>query len=365
MEFFNTHVSDDAIDHLIKVLRSTWLNEGMYVKAFEEKLSTDFGLLNPLTLNSCTSALHLSLVCAGIKNGDEVILPAQTFIATGMAILMAGAKPIFADIDPLTGNLNPDKIQEKITERTKAIIAVHWGGFPCDMTKIHEVAKQFNLEVIEDAAHAFGASINNVPIGAISKYTCFSFQAIKFITTGDGGLICTTDLEAYEKLKRRKWFGFGKANTIRTEEGDRERNVTELGFKYHMNDLAASIGLGNLVNAKSRLAYRFHIAKLYKTAFFNFDGITLLEPKPFVNHSYWLFTMLVKDRKNFISSMKSKSIPVSVVDRRIDVNPVFGTIASDLVGQEYFDENQISIPIHEALSNEDIDTIINSILQGW
>ena len=365
MEFFHTHISDNAIHHVNEVLKSTWLNEGIYVKEFEKKLACDFGLSNPLTFNSCTSALHLSLLCAGVKANDEVILPAQTFIATGMAILMIGANPIFADIDPLTGNLDPVKIRDKITDRTKAIIAVHWGGFPCKMAEIHAIAKEFNLEVIEDAAHAFGASINNIPIGAISKFTCFSFQAIKFITTGDGGLVCTTDLDVYEILKRRKWFGFGKDNSVRTEEGDRERTVSELGFKYHMNDVAAAIGLGNLIHAKARLACRHSNANLYKTAFSNVDGITILEPGPSVNHSYWLFTMLVENRKDFIASMKSKSIPVSVIDRRIDVNPIFGGETTGLNGQEMFDKNQISIPVHEALLHEDVDKIINSILQGW
>jgi len=365
MEFYNTHISDNAIHHVSEVLKSTWLNEGVYVKEFEKKLASDFGLSNPLTFNSCTSALHLSLICAGVKADDEVILPAQTFIATGMAVLMIGAKPVFADIDPLTGNIDPAKIREKITDHTKAIIAVHWGGFPCKMAEIHAIAKEFNLEVIEDAAHAFGASINHIPIGAISKYTCFSFQAIKFITTGDGGLVCTTDLDVYNILKRRKWFGFGKDNAIRTEEGDRERTVSELGFKYHMNDVAASIGLGNLIDAKARLARRKYVAELYKSAFSDLDGITILEPDPLANHSYWLFTMLVKNRKDYIVSMKSKSIPVSVVDRRIDANPIFGEMALDLHGQEIFDENQISIPVHEALLDEDVDKIINSTRQGW
>lgn len=363
MDFFNTYVSEEAKINVNEVLNSTWLNEGKFVKKFENALNLDFGLVNPLTVNSCTSALHLSLICSNVTLGDEVILPAQTFIATGLAVLMAGAKPIFADIDPQTGNICKNSIIEKISNKTKAIIPVHWGGNPCDVKSINEIASENNLTVIEDAAHAFGASIEGKPVGSLSDITCFSFQAIKFLTTGDGGLICVKDDALYNQIKRRKWFGFDKSNLTRKFEGDRDCLINELGFKYHMNDIAAAIGLGNLVGAKERLNKRRSIANLYSNALSKIDGVKLLKKNG--EPSNWLYTILVENRIEFIKKMKSKNIPVSVVDRRIDVNPIFGGITFNLNGQEYFDEHQISLPIHEALSIEDIDFIIATILEGW
>ncbi len=363
MDFFNTYVSEEAKNNVNDVLNSTWLNEGKFVKRFEEALALDFGLINPLTVNSCTSALHLSLVCSGVSQGDEVILPAQTFIATGLAVLMAGAKPVFADINPKTGNICVNSITEKISDKTKVIIPVHWGGNPCNMRDIKKIAYENNLKVIEDAAHAFGASIDDKPIGSISDITCFSFQAIKFLTTGDGGLICVKDIYLYDQIKRKKWFGFDKSNLKRKFEGDRDCLISELGFKYHMNDIAAAIGLGNLFGAKERLSKRKAIANIYSNILSKIDGITLLDKHG--ESSNWLYTILVEKRNDFINKMKSRSIPVSVVDRRIDANPVFGGLTSNLKGQEYFDNHQISIPIHEALSFEDIDLIINSISEGW
>ena len=359
MDFFNTHISNEAKFNVNQVLDTTWLNEGKYVKQFEKSLADDFGLANPLTVNSCTSALHLSLTCLGIGEGDEVILPAQTFIATGMAILMVGAKPIFADIEKTTGNISVQSISEKITEKTKAIIPVHWGGNPCQIHAINE----FGIPVIEDAAHAFGAAIDGRPIGSISKLTCFSFQAIKFLTTGDGGLICTTDSELYEQLKRRKWFGFDKSTLTRKFEGDRDCLVNEIGFKYHMNDIAAAIGLGNLQDAKARLNKRLAIASIYSRILSNIDGIRLLDKHG--ESSNWLYTILVEDRVAFINKMKSKNIPVSVVDRRIDEHPVFGGKTPNLEGQEFFDKHQISLPVHEALTLEDVDLVTRTISEGW
>lgn len=367
MEFFNTHIAPEAITNVELVLKSGWLNEGKYVKEFEEKLAKDWGFANPLTLNSCTSALHLSLLVAGVGPGDEVIIPAQTFIATGTSVLMAGAKPVFADIDPRTGNLNPEGLEQKISRRTKAIIAVHWGGLPCDMDAIQEVADRHGLEVIEDAAHAFGAKIGDRPIGSISKFTCFSFQAIKFLTTGDGGAICTPDQNVYEELKRRKWFGFDKTTLKRRFEGDRECEVDELGFKYHMNDVSAAIGLGNLEDAKERLERRRLNAEYFREYFYGLPvpGVTLIEIKPDQQHAYWLFTMLVERRADFIQHMKNHNIPVSVVDRRIDAHPIFGGRTEGLIGQEEFDARQISIPVHEALSREDYMHIAHTVAKGW
>ena len=188
MDFFSTTISDKSIEYVNQVLTSTMISAGKRSDLFEEKLNLKFGFPNPVTLNSGTVTMRLALIAAGIKEGDEVILPAQTFVATGHVIIQCGAKPIFADIN-LDGNISVESIKQKITEKTKAIIPVHWGGYPCDMDEINQLAKEHNLIVIEDAAHALGAKYKGKNIGTISDFTSFSFQAIKHLTTGDGGLL--------------------------------------------------------------------------------------------------------------------------------------------------------------------------------
>lgn len=170
MDFFHTHISERAIELADKVLRSTFISEGEFVKQFEGELSQRLGFINPVAVNSGTSALHLALAVAGVGKGHEVILPAQTFVATGLAVLMQGAIPVFADIQYETGNIEPTSIREKITKKTKAIVPVHWGGYPCDMDAINSIAEEHGLTVIEDAAHALGAIYKGRPIGSISHF---------------------------------------------------------------------------------------------------------------------------------------------------------------------------------------------------
>jgi len=329
------------------------------------------GYRNVLTTNSCTSSLHLSLLVAGVKPGDEVILPAQTFVATGLAVLHAGAKPVFADIDPHTGNIDPRDIGKKIRPRTKAIIAVHWGGLPCYMDQIYDMAG--NIPVIDDAAHAFGASITepwtstHLPIGGTthSDFTCFSLQAIKSLTSGDGGIICVKDKVAYEELKRRKWFGIDRDKMTMRFEGDRDVCIREVGYKYHMNDVAGAIAYGNLHGHKERLARRQELGARYRREFKNVFGLRLLDLPTNYHHAYWVFTMLVENRDGFIKKMRDAQIDVSVMDRRIDQNPVFGGLTPGLVGQESFDQQQISIPVHSSITDEQADHIISTIKGGW
>lgn len=365
MDFFQTRVSEKAIANAIEVLKSGWLSEGRMVKQFEEKLAEKCGISNPVAVNSGTAALHLSLIVAGVNRGDEVILPAQTFVATGTVILMQGAIPVFADIDRNTGNISPESIQKKITEKTKAIIPVHWGGYPCDMDEINLIAKEKNLKVIEDGAHAFGAFYKKKPIGSISKLTAFSFQAIKLLTTGDGGVLSCLEEKDASHVKVLRWFGIDRANSKPSVLGEREYNISEYGYKYHLNDLAAAIGIGNLETWHEDLARRREIAYRYQDALKNIPGLKLLDYKNDRMSSYWLFTILVEKRERFILSMKKDGIPTSVVHLRIDKNSIFGGPAPDLPGQESFDRMQVSLPIHAGLSDEDVERVIKSVKTGW
>jgi len=365
MDFFYTHISPKAIELASHVLRSSWVSEGKMVKEFEIQLNKSLGLANPVALNSGTSALHLALVLAGVGPGDEVIIPAQTFVATGLAVLMPRATPIFADIDPTTGNISVASIKEKITDRTKAIIPVHWGGYPCDLDEINELAEYHNLAVIEDAAHALGATYKGKPVGAISRFTAFSFQAIKHLTTGDGGALACTDAEDSRKAIVRRWFGIDRANNRPSILGERIYDITECGFKYHMNDLAAAVGIGNLDDFPQRLLRRCEITSLFRDKLSNIPGLELCRWRDDRESACWLFTILVEQRENFIKKLAENGIPTSVVHLRIDRNSVFGGIKGDMPGQDLFNAKQIALPVHEMLSSEDVEKIIVTIKSGW
>ncbi len=365
IEFFNTNISPEAVKQASKTLKSTWVSEGRLVKKFEADLTKRLGLKNPVALNSCTSALHLGLAVSGVGPGDEVILPAQTFIATGLAVLMQSAKPVFADIQPDTGNIDPVAIRKKITRRTKAIIPVHWGGYPCDMDEINALAKEFKLSVVEDAAHALGAVYKNKPIGAISRFTAFSFQAIKHLTTADGGALCCMSPVDFRKAMARRWFGIDREHSQLSILGERQYNVKEVGYKYHMNDLNAAIGLGNLFDFRKNLKHRQEIARLYRENLSNTVGLKLLNYASNRKSACWLFTILVEDRLNFIKKLSEHGIPASVVHQRIDRNIVFGGICLDLVNQKIFNEQQVSIPLHNKLTDDQINKIVKVIKQGW
>lgn len=365
MDFFNTHISEKSIDNAVKALRSTFISEGKLVKEFESKLSSKLGLINPVCLNSCTSALHLALVLAGVDEGGEVIITPQTFIATGMVVLYQKARPVFADIQLETGNISFESIKNKITNKTKAIIPVHWGGYPCDLDEINEIAKQYDLVVIEDAAHALGATYKGKQVGSISRFTVFSFQAIKHLTTGDGGAIACLRKDDELEAKRRRWFSIDRANSKPSILGEREYNAAHIGYKYHMNDLAASVGLGNLDDFENNLIKVRSIAKQYRKNLNNINGITLLENKSDRENACWLFTMLVERREDFIRALNSRGVPASVVHLRIDKNSIFGGIKNDLPNMDKFNELQVAVPIHSGLSNEEVELVINSVKKGW
>lgn len=365
MNFFDTPVSGAAIDLVAQTLRSTFLSEGARVKQFEEALTLQLGLARPVAVNSGTAALHLALAVAGVGPGDEVILPPQTFVATGLAILMQRAAPVFADVDPRTGDICPESIREKITGRTRAVMPVHWGGYPCDMDEINALAAEHNLAVVEDAAHALGARYRGKPIGAVSRFTCFSFQAIKHLTTGDGGALCCLDEEDCRQARCRRWFGIDRECAEPSILGERVFDVREVGFKYHMNDVAAAIGLGNLQEFAENLARRQEIGRYYRQQLDGVPGVELLRLDADRTHAYWLFTMLVERREDFIRSLKERGVPASVVHLRIDRHSVFGAERKDLPGQEEFNARQVAIPLHAGLSQEEVEQVVAAVQRGW
>jgi perosamine synthetase len=365
MNFFKTYISPRAIDLAVETLRSGFVSEGKLVRHFEEELVRALGLARPVAVNSGTSALHLALSVAGVGPGDEVILPAQTFVASGLAILMCGAKAAFADIQPFTGNIDPVSLRAKITSRTKAIMPVHWAGYPCDMDEINAIAQEHGIAVLEDAAHALGATYKGRPVGALSRFTAFSFQAIKHLTTGDGGALCCLNQQDYLEARRKRWFGIDRERDQTSILGERMYDLTSVGFKYHLNDLAAAVGLGNLPDMPANLARHRQIAATYRQRLAAVPGLKHLDYKSDRESSYWIYTALVERREGFVRALKSRGVPVSVVHQRIDRNSVFGGARSDMPGQRFFDDHQIALPIHVGMTDEDADAVLDGVRAGW
>lgn len=365
MHFFHTNVSEQAVELAVETLRSGFLSEGKRVRQFEQELTRRLSLPNPVAVNSGTSALHLALEVAGVARGDEVILPPQTFVASGLAVLMCGATPVFADIQRGTGAIDPKSIRAHVTPRTKAIMPVHWGGAPCDMDEINEIAREHGLAVVEDAAHALGATYKGRPVGTLSRFTAFSFQAIKHLTTGDGGLVCCLDERDLRELRRRRWFGIDRERDQPSILGERVYDLDVVGYKYHLNDLAAAVGLGNLASLEATIARHREIARRFTDGLRNLPGVRLLDEQVDRESSHWIFTVLVERREDFVLALKARGVPASVVHQRIDRNRLLGGLRNDLPAMDFFDREQIALPVHGGLSDNDVETVIAAVRKGW
>lgn len=362
---FRPYVTQLARDRVAEVLASGWIGQGPVVAEFERRFEATLGLPNAIAVNSGTSALHLALTCLGVGADDEVITTAQTFVATSLVALQNGARPVFADVQYLTGNIDPADIEHRITERTKAIVPVHWGGYPCDLDEIHAIARRHGLAVVEDAAHAIGATYHGGPIGAESRFTCFSFQAIKHLTTGDGGMIVAPDPADYELAKRSRWFGIDRDRRQPSDLGEPIWDIAEVGFKYHMNDIAAAMGVAHLNELPAMLAQRRCFAKRYRAALCDVPGVALFDSAPDRESAYWLFDLHVERRLDFIRMLKSKGVEASVLHQRIDTNSVFGELRHDLPTLEHFDATHVCLPMHNGLSNDDVEYVIHCVREGW
>jgi len=362
IRMFKPYMSNKVIGAVSKILKTDWIGQGPAVDQVERKFEDMFGLSGALTLHSCTAGLHLALILSDVGEGDEVITTPMTCSATNMHILHQKAKAVFADIQKDTMNVNPESMREKITDRTKAIIVVHWAGMPCDMDEVLEMARERNIPVIEDAAHALGARYKDRYIGAVGDYTCFSFQAIKQITSVDGGIIVCKDPNTYKRAKLLRWYGID-----RNFKGDIywKFKVEEPGFKYHMNDVTATILSVQLDDLKMVNDRRRDIVKRYRKELAGVTGIRLLEEKPDRESANWLFTILVERREDFIRMMRSKGIDTHMVHIRCDVYPIFGGERLDLPVMNELESKYVSIPLHMGLSDEDVTKIIETVKEGW
>lgn len=364
---FKPFMPETVLEPLAKTLLSGWIGEGPRVREFEAALAQRLGVAveQVVTVNSGTSSLQLALRLAKVGPGDEVISTAMTCAATNEPIVLAGARIRWADIDPLTGNISASSIASAITDKTKAIMIVHWGGYPCDLQAINEIAAAHGIPVIEDAAHALGSEYHGSLIGSHSAFACFSFQAIKTITTVDGGLLVCRSAEDAERGRRLRWFGIDR--NARRSEVFWEYDIDEAGYKFHMNDVAATIGLEQIKYLDDLLAHQRRNAAIYYAELQNTPGLTLPPHRDDRLSSYWLMTVLVDERDRFVRMLKANGIASSVVHIRNDRYAVFKDAIQDgpLPGLDAFTERMICIPVGYWVTPDDAQRIATVIKQGW
>jgi perosamine synthetase len=354
---FKPFISPKCYNAVANVLDSGCLTEGATSELFEFKFGKFIGNENTCLTNSCTSALHLAGILAGIESGDEVITSAMTCMATNEPFYNMGAKLVFADVEIDSGNLCPQSIESKITAKTKAIVVVHWAGNPAKLQEINNLAKKHGLKVIEDAAHALGSCHRGQKIGNHSDFVCFSFQAIKHLTAGDGGAICCKNKDDAERARKIRWFGLDrKYSTLRRWDQD----ILESGYKYHMNNINAAIGLENLKRIDPIIKAHYENARFYDYQIEN-NAVKKMVVNNGDYSANWIYSLLVEDRAAFIKHLKEADITVDRVHVRNDNYSVFKEFKTNLPNLKEFDSKLVNIPVGWWLSERERDHICATV----
>lgn len=365
-------LGEEEIAEVTATLRSGWIGAGPRVAQFEQAFAEYAGARHAVAVNSCTAALHLSLLAAGVGPGDEVITTPLTFAATANVILHAGATPVFVDVDRATMNLDPERLDAAITPRTKAILPVHFAGRPCEMDEIGAIAARRGLVVIEDAAHCIEGAYHGRKIGSISPFTCFSFYVTKNMTTGEGGMVCTDDAAAADRIKTQALHGLSRDAWARFgDQGYKHYEVTFPGFKYNMTDLQAALGLCQLRRVEDWMARREAIWRRYDEAF---GGMDCESPRPaadHVRHARHLYTLLVdadrteSRRDDVMRRMHEAGVGTGVHYRAIHLHQYyrerFGYRAEDFPNAAWIGDRTLSLPLSAKLSDRDVDRVIDAV----
>ena len=367
-------IADAEIQEVLATLKSGWLGTGPRVAEFESDVARFKGITgqHAVALNSCTAALHLSLLAAGVGPGDEVITSPLTFCATVNAILYTGATPVLADVDPLTMNIDPAQIERKITARTKVLLPVHFAGLPCDMDAICGMAAQHQLIIIEDCAHAVEATYRGRPTGTLGDYGCFSFYATKNVTTGEGGMVLVREPERAQYIKMMSLHGMSRDAWNRfSGDGYKHYQVIECGFKYNMMDLQAAIGIHQLKRIDTAWERRTTIWNRYQQAFIGLPLRCPADPPPHVRHAHHLYTLLVDEvrcglsRDQFLSRMTSFGIGVAVHYLALPEHPYYqqrlGWRPEDTPNATRIGRQTMSLPISPKLTDEEVERVIKAV----
>ena len=370
---FKVFMSDESIERTVNVLKSGYIGQGSVVDDFEEILKKYFDHDYLLTVNSATSAEHLALHMLkkqyGLKDGDEVLSSPFTCTATNWPILANNFNIKWVDIDPNTLNMDLDDLTRKITSKTKAIMMVQWGGYPNDLDKVNEILNNaekifgFRPIIIEDCAHSMGSKYKGKFIGTHGNLCTFSLQAIKHITSGDGGILFVPNKELYNKGKLLRWYGIDR-NTNK-KDFRCEADVEEWGYKFHMNDINAAIGIGNFNKIEEVVSKHKSNANFYDNELKNVNDIELLERNPDMESSFWIYSMKVNRRTDFMTHMKNHGIAVSQVHERNDIHTTVKDYKTLLPNLDRTIKRIISIPVGWWVTEEDRKYIVDVIKKGW
>jgi len=358
IRLFQPYLPVNARKAAYAAMKDRWIGCGTKTDEMEQLFNITYGVKYSVAMNSCTSALHMAYVLAGIKEGDEVITSVFTCTATNIPIRWCGGIPVYADIQKDTFNIDPKDIEHRITPKTKAIALVHWGGYPADMDEIMDIAKRHNLKVIIDAAHALEATYKGKSIAQYGDYVCYSFQAIKQITTVEGGmLVINTNEEDYKRANVLRWYGIDRRAD--RDKTDRYENFTELGYRYIPNDVFMAMGIVQFRdNLPIVIRHRRKLADLYYEFLKDNKNITLLKRDTDRESGWWLMTILCKDRDKVRKVLAEHNIATGMAHFRNDISP-----AISLKGKQVFpnmdevDGHYVCLPIHYDVTENDVKRI--------
>ena len=363
-------IDEDDIQAVVEVLRSDYLTTGPKIEEFEQMVADYVGAKYAVAVSNGTAALHVACLSAGIEPGDEVITTPLTFAASANCVLYCGGVPVFADIKKDTYNIDPEDIKRKITNKTKAIIAVHYTGQPCNMDEILAIAREYNLLVIEDAAHALGADYKGKKIGSLSDMTTFSFHPVKHITTGEGGMVTTNSEELYERLKLFRSHGITRDSALMTiSEGVWYYQQQELGYNYRITDIQCALGISQIKKLEMFVARRRELVEKYNNAFKNIEGFVIPKQDKDCNSSWHLYVLQVLEgrRKSIYEKLQKARIQVNVHYIPVYKHPYYQKIKKREIyckNAEELYKNIISLPLYYGLTDEEQTYIIEQICKS-
>lgn len=363
---FKPSLSEKEIKEVIETLKSGWWGAGPKAQEFEEKFAKYIGTKYAVSLNSCSAALHLAGKVLNIKEGSEVITTPLTFVSTLYLASYNNLKIVFADIEKDTLNIDPEKIKERITKNSKVILPVHFGGHSCMMDEINGLAKDKGMFVVEDCAHAAGSTYKGKKLGSLGTFGCFSFQAVKNLATGDGGMMTTNDEELYRKLRVLRWLGINKDTSERTGKDQYKWNyaITEVGYKYQMCDILASLGIAQLERLDELNKRRKEITHIYSDNFKNLPWIETPTQKSYTNsanHNYVI--KISKDRELFMDYMNKKGISTGVHYLPAYKHPIFKHLKADCPVTEKIWTKLVTLPLYPDMTHEEIESVIDAVKQ--
>jgi perosamine synthetase len=358
------YIDEEDIKAVEEVLRSDWLTTGPKVAEFENAIATFVNAKHAVAVSSGTAALHCAMYALGIGPGDEVIVPTMTFAATANCIVFQGGRPVFVDVLPDTLLIDPDKIEKKITKKTKAIISVDYTGHPCDYDRLKAITLKHDLALIDDACHALGAKYKGRKVGALADITVFSFHPVKHIATGEGGMVTTDNEELANRMHIFRNHGITTATHQREKAGTWFYEMVDLGYNYRLTDIQCALGISQLKKLPSFLNRRREIAERYNNALVQFEGITPLSVMDDVFHAYHLYVvrLLKTNRTQAFTEFRKNGIGVNVHYIPVHLHPFyqknFDTASGYCPVAETAYEQIVSIPIFPEMTNQDIEKVI-------